>query len=103
MAHPSTWFPEDNDGNGRRGRNDDESDEEVIIASASESLKCPLTLRYYDDPVTNQKCKHTIDRAGLVDYHRTEARVFQGSHGNRRVAKCPQTGCDAVSTTCLEI
>merc|ERR1712093_222460 len=96
VAHPSTWFPEENDGNGRRGRNDDESDEEVIIASASESLKCPLTLRYYDDPVTNQKCKHTIDRAGLVDYHRTEARVFQGSHGNRRVAKCPQTGCDAM-------
>ncbi|PVH87679.1 hypothetical protein DL98DRAFT_649297 [Cadophora sp. DSE1049] len=96
VSHPSTWFPEENDGNSRRGRNDDDSDEEVIIASASESLKCPLTLRYYDDPVTNNECKHTIDRAGLVDYHRTEARVFQGSHGNRRVAKCPQTGCDAM-------
>lgn len=96
VSHPSTWFPEENENESRRGRNGDDSDEEVIIASASESLKCPLTLRYYDDPVTNNKCKHTIDRAGLVDYHRTEARIFQGSHGNRRVAKCPQTGCDAM-------
>ncbi|CZT45860.1 related to DNA repair protein MMS21 [Rhynchosporium secalis] len=106
--HPSTWFPEENkDGPGpRRRRNnttdntnnggDSDSEDEVIIASASESLTCPLTLQYFKDPVTNTQCKHTIDRAALADYHRTEARVFQGTNDNKKVAKCPTTGCDTM-------
>ncbi|KAL2069603.1 hypothetical protein VTL71DRAFT_14282 [Oculimacula yallundae] len=108
VPHPSTWFPEENDGGpgGRRRRNnttdntnnggDSDSEDEVIIASASESLKCPLTLQYFKYPVTNSKCKHTIDREALADYHRTEGRVYQGTNNNQKVAKCPTTGCDAM-------
>ncbi|KAH9214112.1 zinc-finger of the MIZ type in Nse subunit-domain-containing protein [Leptodontidium sp. 2 PMI_412] len=106
VPHPSTWFPEENDASSgsRRRRNNttdntnngDGSDDEVIIASASESLKCPLTLQYFKNPVTNNKCKHTIDREALEGYHRTEGRLYQGSHNNRKVAKCPQTGCDTM-------
>ncbi|KAH7346476.1 zinc-finger of the MIZ type in Nse subunit-domain-containing protein [Rhexocercosporidium sp. MPI-PUGE-AT-0058] len=101
VPHPSTWFPEENDTSStsrrrRHNANDDDSDDEIEIKGATESLKCPLTLQYFKDPVTNNKCKHTIDREALAGYHRTEGRVYQGSNNNRKVAKCPQTGCDAM-------
>ncbi|EKD15282.1 uncharacterized protein L3040_001649 [Drepanopeziza brunnea f. sp. 'multigermtubi'] len=100
----STWFPDEAPASGagsRRRRNNltdntdngDESDDDVVIASASEILKCPLTLRYFEEPYSNKKCKHTFEKQPILEYHRNNAIQFRGTE---KIVKCPQTGCDVM-------
>lgn len=97
LAHARTWFPEENEDDSRptRQQHDEDSDDEVVIASVSKDLKCPLTLKYFDVPFSNNICPHTFEKYAIEDYARTESRDYKDGQGRR--FKCPQSGCEKVS------
>jgi hypothetical protein len=113
VPHASTWFSgKESAGSRSRGpRNstDDainESDEEddVIIASATTNLKCPLTLQMFVEPYSNNVCSHSFEKSTIIAYLHQNGVVFVAPNQRRgqRVAqgpkqvKCPSVGCDAV-------
>lgn len=104
----STWFPEENMGARRRREhttdntnNGEESDDDIQIASVSQSLKCPLSMRYFEHPWSNNKCKHTVDKASFESYFKDSSAIFQTKDAQGitrpvRQTHCPQPGCDKV-------
>jgi E3 SUMO-protein ligase NSE2 len=47
------------------------ADEDLAIASERVSLKCPLTLQYFRDPVTASTCGHTFDNSAILNMLKT--------------------------------
>lgn len=78
----------------RSSPTNDEDDEEVAIAHERISLKCPLTLLPFMDPVTSTKCPHSFEKEAILDmlnHSATTIAAPPGSGRNRRVkaVKCP--------------
>ncbi|OKL56183.1 hypothetical protein UA08_08567 [Talaromyces atroroseus] len=80
VPHPSTWFnhleqrqiPPASSSSSRttaafnnQARHQDRDD--VEIERERISLKCPLTLRTFEDPVKNSKCVHSFERMAIQD------------------------------------
>ncbi|KAI9504918.1 zinc-finger of the MIZ type in Nse subunit-domain-containing protein [Coemansia spiralis] len=61
--------------------NEDEDD--LVIAGARLTYKCPITASWLTDPVTSKVCKHSFSRDAIVDY-------IRGHHGS---CPCPVGGC----------
>lgn len=69
-------------------------DEEVAIAHERISLKCPLTLLPFTDPLTSTKCPHSFEKEAILDMLNNSATTTPAPPGagrNRRVkaVKCP--------------
>jgi hypothetical protein len=114
VPHSRTWFPdeENSDTRQRHGRHagatvngvvDDDDDDDVVIAKASTNLKCPLTLKLFDEPYSNRKCPHVFEKSAILDYHGNHAVAFQeggrrqrGQPAGLKRLQCPQTGCEAM-------
>lgn len=60
-------------------------DDDIAVAREVLSLNCPITLRLMDQPYSNSKCKHTFEKAAIIDYLPQQGNV-----------QCPQTGCSQV-------
>ncbi|KAJ5221244.1 uncharacterized protein N7469_010131 [Penicillium citrinum] len=107
----STWFShlEDTNGDGvstsqgdgssrqtRRTRNQREASpadsDDIAIERERVSLRCPLTLLPFRDPVTSTKCPHTFEREAIMDMI-SRSNLFtpnaQGRGRRLRAAKCP--------------
>lgn len=69
------------------GAADDDDDDDIAVAREVLSINCPLTLQPMKQPYSNRKCKHTFEKAALLDYL-----PLRGD------AQCPQTGCSEVSS-----
>ncbi|CAM1502072.1 Fc.00g040560.m01.CDS01 [Cosmosporella sp. VM-42] len=86
LPDASRWFTRDGQPvMGRPGEDaggDDDSDDDIAVAREVLSINCPLTLRVLDQPYSNRKCKHTFEKAAILDY--------LPPHGE---VQCPQTGC----------
>ncbi|KAE8160151.1 zinc-finger of the MIZ type in Nse subunit-domain-containing protein [Aspergillus tamarii] len=81
LPHASTWFshledpptasaqtPDSSVRRTRRRRSPSPADsDEIAIESERISLKCPLTLLYFQDPVTSTKCPHSFEREAIED------------------------------------
>ncbi|KAE8374992.1 zinc-finger of the MIZ type in Nse subunit-domain-containing protein [Aspergillus bertholletiae] len=81
LPHASTWFshledptaasgqaPDSSGRRTRRRRSPSPADsDEIAIESERISLKCPLTLLYFRDPVTSTKCPHSFEREAIED------------------------------------
>lgn len=87
----STWFDADgnpNDGTagdaGAAAGGGDDSDEDLVVARETISLKCPLSLVTMTEPYKSDVCKHVFERTAIMEYLRSGPQ------------KCPQTGCDKV-------
>ncbi|CAG8909632.1 unnamed protein product [Penicillium egyptiacum] len=105
LPHSSTWFEHMEDTNARsgapartrnqnRGRSPAGSDDDIAIERERISLKCPLTLTPYQDPVTSTKCPHSFEREAIMDMiNRSPTTIAPPAsrRGQRRVhvVKCP--------------
>ncbi|OAR05777.1 hypothetical protein LLEC1_07173 [Akanthomyces lecanii] len=99
LPHASRWFGADGvpilprvgprDGRGRSRATDqgDDSDDDIAVAREVTSLRCPLSLQEFEEPYSNNKCKHTFEKSAIQDYLPESGQV-----------QCPQTGCSQVFT-----
>ncbi|KAJ2813049.1 hypothetical protein H4S07_000970 [Coemansia furcata] len=60
-----------------------DSDEELVVAGARMTYKCPITTTWLVDPVTSKTCKHSFSKQAIADYLRAK-------HGQ---GACPVGGC----------
>lgn len=67
---------------------DEQVDEELAVEGGKISLKDPLSLNYYSDPVVSKKCMHVFEREHIVRQIRA----------TREKYACPVTGCNACLT-----
>ncbi|KAI8582849.1 hypothetical protein K450DRAFT_225103 [Umbelopsis ramanniana AG] len=63
---------------------DENSDEDIIVGRAKQSLTCPLTTVYFENPVMSKLCKHNFS------YHA----IIQLFPRNNQAIECPIPGCD---------
>lgn len=110
VPHSSTWFShmEDTSGEGvssdgggssrqaMRTRNNREpspaESDDLAIQRERISLKCPLTLLPFRDPVTSTKCPHSFEREAITDMISRSSRYGPDPtrEGRRlRAVKCP--------------
>ncbi|KAJ5196141.1 hypothetical protein N7449_006620 [Penicillium cf. viridicatum] len=105
LPHSSTWFEHMEDTNTQSGapartRNQTRraspagSDDDIAIERERISLKCPLTLTPYQDPVTSTKCPHSFEREAIMDMIKRSPTTIAppaSRRGQRRVhvVKCP--------------
>ncbi|CAG8970991.1 hypothetical protein HYALB_00007659 [Hymenoscyphus albidus] len=94
LAKPRDWFPEENAKSGsRRDRDANSADsDDVIIERAEDSLKCPLSMQYYED-ATLGPCGHHYDRKSFISWFDT-AHTHSRQVARGREVKCPETGCN---------
>ncbi|KAJ5129570.1 uncharacterized protein N7515_005609 [Penicillium bovifimosum] len=101
LPHSSTWFEHLEDANTSahtrkqsHRHSTAESDDDIAIERERISLKCPLTLSLYVDPVRSTKCPHSFEREAIMDMiNRSRTTIAppaarQGQHRIRMV-KCP--------------
>jgi AAA ATPase containing von Willebrand factor type A (vWA) domain len=105
LPHSSTWFEHIEDTNTQSGapartRNQNRraspagSDDDIAIERERISLKCPLTLTPYQDPMTSTKCPHSFEREAIMDMIKRSPTTIAppaSRRGQRRVhvVKCP--------------
>ncbi|KAI1321489.1 hypothetical protein EDD11_005180 [Mortierella claussenii] len=72
------------------GDDDEDDDMEIVVTSDTsvQSLKCPLTTNFLEDPVTSSLCKHSFSRVAVVSFIQTQ----------RGQTMCPVHGCNRVLT-----
>lgn len=59
-------------------------DDDLIEERTRESFKCPLTKRFYEDPVTSTVCHHSFSRAAILEVIRNQEKAM---------VKCPIPAC----------
>ncbi|EYE95156.1 SUMO ligase MMS21 [Aspergillus ruber CBS 135680] len=113
LPHASTWFRHLEDPSiaaapsqsqrrhtRRRQSTPAEDDEEIAIESERVSLKCPLTLLTFQEPLTSRKCPHSFEKQAILDMIAHSPMMVPGSDGDRRnrvrAVKCPV--CSVVLT-----
>lgn len=106
VPHADTWFPEyphatgSDDPTARNTRNRsgagggpsaDDSDDDIAIEREKTSLKCPITLLPFKDPVTSKKCPHSFEKEAILSMiSQSGARVGGIRRGEgERAVKCP--------------
>jgi E3 SUMO-protein ligase NSE2 len=83
-----------NGGRRRQGRRsaaeeeEEDEDEDLIVAGEVMDIRCPLTRAVMQQPYTSETCRHTFEKAAIIEFLRSQP---------GRKARCPQTGCDKVS------
>lgn len=72
----------------RGGGEDDDDDIEVFRAAGSQanSLKCPITGMFLEEPMKNKVCGHLYSKEAIMHHLQTKLR-------NRRTPNCPVAGC----------
>lgn len=92
VPDPSTWFGEDGHPQHLIGRQaDEETDDDIQIASEKKSFLCPLSLTQMTEPYTSRSCNHSFQKKNILEY----------LNGKRGPAPCPQSGCDQVVSQLL--
>lgn len=93
LPKESTWFPSDRShpsAQGNEGREEDSSDDDIVIERVVKDLKCHLTLLIPREPYTNNKCNHSFEKEAIKEYHAKNATLKDGV----RVVICPALGCN---------
>lgn len=101
MPHASTWFPTSptsapNTATRTRVRAKARrltEEQELAIAREKISIRCPLTLLPFRDPVTSSKCPHSFEKEAILDMiEQSDARIGgTGRRGDKGVkaVQCP--------------
>jgi hypothetical protein len=78
LPDPSTWF--DEHGQPTKGVvTGANEDDDLVVEREIIDLKCPLSLQIMKEPYSNHQCKHTFERAAIIEFIQS----------NRGLAKCP--------------
>lgn len=85
---------------------DDDDDDDIEIERERISLKCPLTLLTFENPVKSSKCMHSFERQAIEDMIRASSMTvpagpndLQGGGGrNARARRVRATRCPVCST-----
>ena len=114
LAKTTTWFkdglPEAPAAARRRvqasqaggAEEDSDSDDEPIITAQTQDFRDPISMAIIVNPVTSTICKHTYEKANIMEHIRNDGQPYAGDGrgrirtGPKRI-KCPTVGCDAVS------
>lgn len=86
LPDPSTWFDE----HGRPTKGavaEANGDDDLVVEREIIDLKCPLSLQIMKEPYSNHQCKHTFEKAAILEFIRS----------NGGLAKCPV--CSKVRVT----
>ncbi|KAI9829277.1 MAG: hypothetical protein M1826_005741 [Phylliscum demangeonii] len=77
---------------------DHSSDDEIAIAREKTSLKCPITLLAFQDPVSSTKCPHSFEKEAILSMIASSAARLGGTRhgGGTQAVKCPI--CDQMLT-----
>ena len=103
LPHSSTWFSHLEDpGTGSDGGRETASrtpavpeDDDIEIDRERISLKCPLTLLPFQDPVTSTKCPHSFEKTAIEDMIRRSTFMVDADHSRAtghqraRAVQCP--------------
>src|SRR3954447_15811239 len=71
VPNSSTWFTSSNQPNlanltGATADNVD-NDEDLIMEKEITTLKCPITLMTFKEPMTSTKCPHSFEKAAIME------------------------------------
>ncbi|KAJ5669645.1 hypothetical protein N7462_010715 [Penicillium macrosclerotiorum] len=102
LPHSSTWFSHLEDPNARtsdsttdnlrRTRNQREpspaESDDIAIERERISIRCPLTLRPFQDPVTSISCRHSFEREAILNMLSQAPATGRGA-ARRKTIKCP--------------
>ncbi|GKZ99679.1 mRNA cap guanine-N7 methyltransferase [Aspergillus niger] len=75
---------------------DDDNDDEIAIQTERISLKCPLTLLPFRDPVTSTKCPHSFEREAIFTMISGSNQMVpdpRGSSGSGRAKRVRSVKC----------
>ncbi|KAI9733981.1 MAG: hypothetical protein M1834_002638 [Cirrosporium novae-zelandiae] len=100
LPNPTEWFAEADRaaGHGRGGRNTRQNaatgqdDDDIILASENKSIKCPITLLEFKDPVTSTQCPHSFEKAAIMEMIKQSTLRESG----KKAVRCPE--CDKTLT-----
>ncbi|KAK9249463.1 zinc-finger of the MIZ type in Nse subunit-domain-containing protein [Lipomyces tetrasporus] len=74
-------------------READDGDDDLIVAQEKRSLKCPVSLALFVNPVTSDVCPHTFSKDAIF------ALFVENSRGHERALgsiECPVAGCSKI-------
>ncbi|KAK9371195.1 zinc-finger of the MIZ type in Nse subunit-domain-containing protein [Lipomyces kononenkoae] len=74
-------------------REDDGGDDDLVVAQEKRSLKCPVSLALFVDPVTSNVCPHTFSKDAIFSLF-----MSRGRQRNLTSITCPVAGCDKILT-----
>ncbi|KAJ2771430.1 hypothetical protein IWQ56_001784 [Coemansia nantahalensis] len=83
VRHEGEAMPGDFLGAGGGGGDGDESDEDLVIAGAKSSYRCPVSASWLVQPVTSRECGHSFSKEAITQYIRA----------HRGACDCPVDGC----------
>lgn len=43
-------------------------DDDIVLGHIQRSLNCPLTKKYFEDPVTSKSCNHSYSKAAILEH-----------------------------------
>ena len=43
-------------------------DDDIVLGHIQRSLNCPLTKKYFDNPVTSKSCNHSYSKAAILEH-----------------------------------
>ncbi|KAI9800949.1 MAG: hypothetical protein M1833_003086 [Piccolia ochrophora] len=105
VPHADTWFPASSQtpfdpGNSgsldqsqrpRTGADEIDSDDDIAIAREKTSLKCPITLLPFENPVTSKKCPHSFEQEAILSMiSQSQTRVGGNGRGEGEPSvQCP--------------
>jgi len=68
-------------------------DAEFVVSTTQEhNLKCPITRKILENPVTNKPCNHHYSKDAIMEM------IRHASTGRAKQVNCPVTGCSAKVT-----
>ncbi|KAK9239091.1 zinc-finger of the MIZ type in Nse subunit-domain-containing protein [Lipomyces kononenkoae] len=74
-------------------READDGDDDLVVAQEKRSLKCPVSLALFVNPVTSNVCPHTFSKDAIFSLFVENTR---GRHRSLANITCPVAGCDKI-------
>ncbi|KAK9382886.1 zinc-finger of the MIZ type in Nse subunit-domain-containing protein [Kockiozyma suomiensis] len=93
VPEPKNWFDQETGASKLLSEiytelNNGNDDEEIFVARETRSLRCPITLQLFVDPVTSTKCPHSFSSQAIMSLLNRPR-----SRGN---VECPVAGCNKI-------